>query len=769
MSAEPSSPTSGEAWLAVVSGLPVQLFALGPGEFVAGRAQENAVALNHVEVSRRHCRIAGSGSQWIVEDLGSQWGTLVDGAKTDGPTPIGDGTRISLGPVVLLFGIGALPDEARFERLKREAIRQTEASTLQVHGRPAQRIPLSKHLSLGRDPQGDVVLNDPAISRRHAIIKKVPSGYRLIDLRSTAGSFVNGHRFDEHDLTIGDRIQFGPFYFEFDGGSLNRVHGSGGGEIKAESVTVRIGQLTILQNISLLLAPCEFVGIIGPSGAGKSTLLGALSGMREPTAGRVLVNRTDVYRAAAPGAFGYVPQEDIVHPELTVAEALEFSAKLRLSRQTPISEIRKLVVQTMDQLGLSERANTRIMRLSGGQRKRVSVGVELLARPPVLFLDEPSSGLDPATEFKLMELLRELADTGCTIVCTTHVMENAYLMDKILVVCRGHLVFDGSPQDTRAHFDVPRLAGLYDRLDERPAVEWAQAFEEERQKQIAAETGVSETEPVPQRLPKKRRALPILLHRQWAILVSDWRNFAILLGQPLVIGALVGWASDDVSLVLFFAYIATLWFGCSNGAQEIVREIPVYRRERIVGVGRNSYLVSKYIDLLAITLVQACLLYGTLQMVEGGLAGAVLWQLGGLVGISFAAVGIGLAISSLARSVMQSVMIVPLLLIPLILFSGFTVPAFEMRKEVAAVSAVTPTFASQQMMDTSFLWKKQIARTTLSDHWTSFRNLNRDEKLKTGQIYEDLGKGLGSLFVMFAWAVVTYCVALFALRAREKT
>ncbi len=773
MSTSPDNETkeapvaNGVAWIAIVRGLPTQIFQLEPGDFVVGRSPDTQISLNHVEVSRRHCRFSWTNGEWVVEDLGSQWGTLFDGQQITSKTLLHDGSRISLGPIILLFGLGELPDEARFAELKKAAVAHAESSAVLLHGIPAWQIQLTDHLAIGRDPAGDVVLNDPAISRRHALVKREAGGFKLTDLRSTAGSFVNGHRFDDYELTVGDRIQFGPFFFEFDGENLSRTQRSGGGEIRAEAVTVRAGTLTILERISLEIASCEFAGIIGPSGAGKSTLLDTLSGMRSPSSGSVLMNGADVYTSSSPGEFGYVPQEDIVHQELSVMEALEFSARLRLSRHTPENEIRKLVFQTMRRLGLSEQANSRISQLSGGQRKRVSVGAELLARPPVLFLDEPSSGLDPATEFKLMELLRDLADTGCTIICTTHVMENVYLMDRIAVLCRGRLVFEGSPQRTREHFEVSRLSGLYDRLEERTPEEWSDDFRAIREGDLQTDETPRREFPPKNRGVDRRGAWGILMCRQWAILRSDWRNFAILLGQPIIIGLLVSWVSNDASLALFFAYIASLWFGCSNGAQEIVREIPIYRREHIIGIGRNAYLLSKGAFLGSITLIQAMLLYATLQLGELGLNGNAGWQIASLASTAVAASGIGLAISSLARSVMQAVMVVPLLLIPMIVLSGYTVPAHSMKKTVVTMSTITPAFAAQRIMDTSFLWRQQIARGTLSDHWVSFRNLNLKEDLKTGDTYDRWSPGLGALLSLAGWSLSTYGIAYAALRTRE--
>src|SRR5262249_33950438 len=152
---------------------------------------------------------------------------------------------------------------------------------------------------------------------------------------------------------------------------------------------------------------------------------------------------------------------------------------------------------------------------------------------------------------------------------------------------------------------------------------------------------------------------------------SDWRNFVLLVSQPIIIAALVSWVSDKRDLIMFFAYLATMWFGCSNAAQEIVKEIAIYRRERLVGVGAHSYLASKFIFLIGLTTLQALLLFATIFVAKQKGDGSVLFQLAALFGIAIAGVGIGSAISALSRSVMQAVMFVPLILIPQILFSGY--------------------------------------------------------------------------------------------------
>jgi ABC transport system ATP-binding/permease protein len=759
-------------YLAIIAGVPVKVFKLATGSFIVGRAAEADFRLDHFEVSRRHCRISWDSEtgECFVEDLQSQWGTRVDNRPISGRTQLKPGDILTLGCVVLLFEVGHPPPDDELAKLG-GTWTQTGGTATPVlfHRQKVDRIALGDHVAFGRDPNSDVVLNAPAVSRHHALVRRVPEGFRVVDLQSTAGSFVNGHRFDEHDLTIGDRLQIGPFFFQFDGRALHCVSPVSGGRIYAREITKHINSRAILDHITLDIAPSRFAGIIGPSGAGKSSLLEALSGMCQPNEGTILVDGADVFAEAQHRAFGYVPQEDIVHRELVVSEALRFAAKLRLPHGTPAMEIQKLVIQTLEQLGLRDRAATRIGNLSGGQRKRVSVAVELLARPPVLFLDEPTSGLDPATEFKLMELLRELADRACTVVCTTHVMENVYLMDQLVVIVAGVEIFDGSPQEAREFFGIQRLSGLYDQLDEKPPVQWREEWRGQRE----------ETPTLPPARVRRTAhsavhspldALGILLQRQLAILRSDWRNYAILLGQPIILAALVSWVSNDPSLLLFFAYIATLWFGCSNAAQEIVREIAIYRRERIVGVSRTAYVTSKFLFLGAITTAQSLSFYLCLQLFKGGLDGSSAWQCAALVSTAVASVGIGSAISALSRTVMQAVVVVPLALIPLILFSGYTVPANEMKPAVAAVSRFTPAFAAQRCMDVSFLWGQRLQDETLRNHMTSYRNVaTRTGRLKIGEVFWRADPGIEALIVEWVWVVGGYAVALFSLRAREKS
>jgi len=396
----------------------------------------------------------------------------------------------------------------------------------------------------------------------------------------------------------------------------------------------------------------------------------------------------------------------------------------------------------------------------------VSVAVELLSRPAVLFLDEPTSGLDPATEFKLMELLRDLADRGCTVLCTTHVMENVYLMDQLSIMLAGHAIYTGTPQETRDFFGVQRLATLYDRLNEKTPEEWIRAAAAAPLPPVAP--GRPGAAPV-QGPPSALYRLAILLRRQWAILCSDWRNSILLAAQPLVLAGLVAWVSDDSSLRLFFAYIAALWFGCSNASQEIVREWPIYRRERIAGVTPELYVLAKLLYLGVVTACQALLFYATLKF-SGGLGGAMQWQVAALLLTAGAAVAIGSLISAHARNLMQAVLAVPLILIPFILFSGQTPAASELRSRpvVFTIARFMPSFAAQRCMDLSFFWHRRIDAETTDGHEIAYRNLPADCKVENGEVFTDGSPAWRALLSLVVWIGGGAAATCATLRIREK-
>lgn len=234
----------------------------------------------------------------------------------------------------------------------------------------------------------------------------------------------------------------------------------------AKSLTFRVGwRKTILEGVSLALKKGEFVGLIGGSGSGKTTLLTCLNGHRVPSDGQVVING----EAGPPTArvrrlIGYVPQDDIVHKTLTVERAFRYACLLRLDEATPEDKIDYRVGKILYQLDLREHKDKKIGSLSGGQRKRVNIGVELLHSPRLFFLDEPTAGLDPGLERQLMRLMAALAKSDRTVVMTTHLMQHADMFDILIFIHKGRMVYFGPSETITDFFRVRDLVELFEKV-----------------------------------------------------------------------------------------------------------------------------------------------------------------------------------------------------------------------------------------------------------------------------------------------------------------
>lgn len=725
-----------------------------------GHAKSSGLRIPHPAVSPIHCTLTWGDGRVILRDEGSQMGTQLNGQPVTAEVPLHHGDLITVGLFQFLFACESQiaaraaeppgPNGAPPPPAMTNPVTASGDLTVQFRGQWVAEIPLTHGLTLGNGPQADVNLPDPELSAIHAAIEAEPDGFAIVDSGRT-GSLANGKYFERHSLVIGDLLQCGSHhFFVFDGFALRPVRDGLGCGLQAAGLDVSGGRRRglILQSVSFDAHPGQFVGIIGPSGSGKTTLLRALLGLRRVSAGTILLDGQDLDRIPDPSRFfGYVPQQEIVHLELTAREALRFSALLRLPQRTPQREIDKLIRSLTARLGLDQHLDTRAGRLSGGQLKRLSVCVELLSRPPLLCLDEPTSGLDPESETELMQQLQELSYTGCTVVCTTHLMENIHLMSSLEVVMAGRdsqgrptpgrTVFRGKPRLAREIFDVRSLSKLYHRLKDQAPEEWQRRFEAKTGESLTAAPtappGLPRPSPLPPR-PHRRLAIPILLRRQWRILRSDWKNLLLLAGQPVLIGALIALAAtgDDPSdKKLFLAAIATLWLGCGNAAPEIVRERSVFRREQFVGLRASSYLLSKFLGLGVLTGMQALLLFALLRFLGSGLDGSAAWQVTALLFSAATATGLGLAISAWARSTLQAVLLVPLVIIPQILFAGFVFPVRDWDQHALprVASRFFPSFAAQRVMDVSLLWNLPVEQagtysTALNNLTTSLRPLS---------------------------------------------
>jgi ABC-type multidrug transport system ATPase subunit/ABC-type multidrug transport system permease subunit len=472
-----------------------------------------------------------------------------------------------------------------------------------------------------------------------------------------------------------------------------------GGRVDAVNVSRQVGARHILQELSLSIEPGELVAIAGGSGAGKTTLLEILAGLQPPSAGKV---RHDGFvlgaRFGAESRIGYVPQDDIIHLEMPLRRTLRYAARLRLPVGTPAAEADRVVEETMRDLDLADRAEVPVRALSGGQRKRASIAVELLTRPHLFFLDEPTSGLDPSTAADVMRLLRRLSERGVTVVLTTHEPEGIDRCDRVVFLARdGHLAFTGSPTEARRYFGVENLAEVYDRLagEDTPAI-WAQRF--------ANSLGKSEAQPgaglppIPATRSNIKRTSMI---RQWWLLTRRnvdvlFRNrltLAVLLGSPVLVTVMMatlfkrgafdpGGAADvGPAQIVFWIAFDGFFFGLTYGLLQIVGEMAVFRRERLAGLSVGAYVASKVAALLPVLAGVSAVLLGVLRVL--GRLPAVGWDVyaflfATIVIEATSALALGLLASAAVHNAAQAALALPMLCFPQVLFGGAIVPVDKM-------------------------------------------------------------------------------------------
>jgi ABC-type multidrug transport system ATPase subunit/pSer/pThr/pTyr-binding forkhead associated (FHA) protein len=721
-----------------------------------GRAGGNTISLpEDPSVSAQHAKIVRFSGAFMLLDLESTNGTFLNRERIE-RARLQDGDVVQLGPGGPALRIEIVPPDPADQDAQATVVIPdfAELAGRRISGSIVRELELDRPvLSIGRGADCDVQLDSPIVSKQHARVVD-RAGVRWIeDLGSANGTYLGGRRIEQAPLGLGDRVVVGPYQLEVLLGRLRLLDTRHRARLDACDLTVRFGEQTILSDVSLALAAGSFTAIIGPSGSGKSTLLGALSGARPATQGRVLVNGLDLYTgfAALKSTIGLVPQDDIVHRDLTVAESLDFAARLRLPPDTDAVDRQRRCEAVLATLELSERAKVPIHRLSGGQRKRVSIATELLTEPSLLFLDEPAAGLDPGLEEALMLLLRELSYKGKTVVLVTHSLDHVHLCDSVVLLAGGRLAYVGSCDDLARHFLIQRLPDLYLRLKEHPADEWARTFKAgaayhrqviEPLARAGAPPLSLPQRPAPPSTPKPLRQLVVLTRRYATTLVRDSRNAAMLLAQAPIIAALIGlsllYGTSDVAFtkprntILFLLALTAIWFGCSNAAREIVKERAIYLRERMVNLSILGYLGSKVLVLGTIAGAQ-CVLFLLILDLWFGIPGHPVLLLAGMLLSALVGIALGLALSALASSPDRAMTLLPLLLIPQVLF---TIPAvhMDMRGPAGLVAKAMPTWWSFDL-----LRRLALAPDTAMPHDVIEKRLEAGETvLMTKQRFEEM-------------------------------
>lgn len=694
-------------------------------QITIGRGPENEQVLDYPMISWQQAIILEDQTgQYFLVDLGSTNGTALNsvGARVPAQQPIPLSRTDEL-----YFGSLKIPVE---RLIGNQRMTLGAASGGQVNFRGTTMV-------IGRDPACDCPLDYPMISWRHAQVTREGVHVFVTDLGSRNGTYVNGVRISgKTALGAGAELGLGSYRFTLlDSGNFARREYNGNVCIEAVSVTVDIANHRLLNPVSLTIFPSEMTAVMGPAGAGKTTFLKALNGYSAPSYGRVLFNGADLYQYYDRFRLqlGYVPQDDIMHALLTVEEALYYTARLRTDLND--TEIARRIQTVLTDLGIEDIAKRQIGSpelkvISGGQRKRVNIAMELLSDPNVLFLDEPTSGLSSYDALQVVRLLRRLANEGKTIVLTIHQPSTDIYkeFDNLIMVSRdrgatnsGALAYFGPAYPDSIRFFNP--AGedgdlspelLLDGLAKRPTPDWVTTYQQSPYRRQFVEERAGQ-------LPQQTTAKPGSAIRsfgfgQWMTLVR--RNITLRLrdkGQtlfmvlqstlfPILMVVVFGhldnsqttdpkeWARycGKVSTVHFLLVVAAVWFGCNNAARDIVGEWAIFQRERMVSLKLPSYLFGKVTVLSLISLVQCLVLLGIVYFACGLLA-----PFGDLYLTLFlasqAGAALGLLISAFSKTTESAIAFLPIPLLFMILLGGGIKPLHEMTPVAEQFAKVAPS------------------------------------------------------------------------------
>jgi ABC transport system ATP-binding/permease protein len=680
-----------------------------------GRAQDNEVVLHNTYVSRYHAELVKRGEEYYLVPLPNITNALlVDGVPVMQPIRMHHGAKIRLG--------GWKPGDM----VSLDFLSPSEDADMVFH----RKIEFTQNqvMTIGRHKDNTIVLPAPTVSNFHAEVEKVGQRYRVVDLRSSNGTFVNGKRISrEVWVQPGESIQIGPYRFEVAENAFSQSdHSEGGVRVEMIGLNKWVKKnLNILQDISLVFEPKEFIVVVGQSGGGKSTLVDAITGYHPATHGRVMVNGTiDLYKEfdALRSTIGYVPQKDIIHMELTVFEALDFAAQLRMPPDTTKEERIQRIEEVMNDLDLAHRRDTQISKLSGGQQKRVSIGVELITKPGLFFLDEPTSGLDPGMETELMRLMRRLADQGRTIVMITHATKNVMLADKVVFLARGgFLAWFGPPEEALAYFDQYRserdrrsnpmeFDNIYTLLDQNElgqGADWVKRFREHPAytKYIAEplqKSGVLSPwkkqgpqtvakQPAQHKQVSALRQFFILSHRNIQILKRDRFSLALLLLTAPLMASLDFMLArgteknplsfqngnfNDVIITMIVLTNTAILVGGLAFMRELVKEREIYKRERLVNLRLSPYIFSKiWIAVLLVVYQAVC--YTVIRYKAFDMPGGreeMLFFFVTVFLLIMAGVMMGFFVSALTPNANSAPLLLIMFIIPQMVLSGALVP-----------------------------------------------------------------------------------------------
>lgn len=646
-------------------------------EIIFGRDDNCDIVLRSRLVSHRHGRICFRKNQWIIEDKAAYEKTgstngLIYNNRSIVSRNLCDGDFIRIDD-----GRETIPEGVLFIFSVTRSQNQWKIFWNEQH----------EEITIGRDSGNQIVLPHISVSKFHAKIVKENGRFYIIDLNSRNGVIVNNVPVNgKASLNEKDVIAITNTKLIFTKKMISYCCFAKGISVDTSDVVIirkRGFKKNVTGNhISLNVKPGELVAIIGGSGAGKSTILNCMCGYLPPEHGSVYINGTDLYKNfhSLKNLIGYVPQSDIVYDNLTLQDMLSYTAKLRLPKDTTVSEKNQAIENAIELVELSDKKNSLIRSLSGGQKKRASIAVELLSDPNLLFLDEPASGLDPGTERTLMLSLRNMVDNGKTVILVTHSTLQLSLCDKIAFMGKGgNLCFYGSLEEAYEFFGVSDVVDIYNMITDE-AQKWKRKYEESNP---VSKTEQKNTGKMKKIKKKNRMQLPVLCARYTKLVLNDRMRLLFLLLQAPILAALISLVADGQEFqqyemtksLLFALSCSAFWVGMLNAIQEICKERSIVRREYMTGLSMTSYVLSKVLVLGILSAIQSVLLVGVFSVLIGLPDEGILtypfieiWITTFLTTV--ASVAMGLVVSAIFQNADRAMTIAPILLMPQILFSG---------------------------------------------------------------------------------------------------
>ncbi|MFJ8589711.1 FHA domain-containing protein [Streptomyces sp. NPDC093598] len=733
--------------------------------YTLGRDPQGDVVFDDARVSWRHATVSFNGRSWVIEDHGSTNGTFVQGQRIH-QMELGPGSAVNLGnatdgPRLNLSGAaasvatpqaqpqqqpyaaqGANPGWGQQAPAQQPPQQQAPQAGWQQPQQAAAHIPqqqgpggvagappvhgdrspttfhqfsLGRVMRIGRALENELVVSDLQVSRHHAEFHAMPDGRMEIrDLGSHNGTYVNGQPIAKGGSQLlgpTDVVGVGHSTFRIVGDRLEEFVDTGEVSFSARHLTVTVdGGKQILKDVSFGVPEKSLIAVIGPSGSGKSTLLKALTGYRPANQGEVLYDNRNLYKQFAElrQRIGLVPQDDILHKELTVKKALKYAAKLRFPADTTGAEREARIDEVLRELKLDIHKDKKVTSLSGGQRKRVSVALELLTKPSLIFLDEPTSGLDPGMDRDVMQLLRGLADDGRTVLVVTHSVAELAICDKLLVMAPGGSVaYFGPPEEALNFFGYDTWADVFSAFENYRDYDWAGRWKGSQHYQMYA-ADLDAVAPQSVQVPPMQAMKPpkpqgwmsqfvTLVRRYVSVIASDKGFLALMVILPAVLGAVSLLIDADKGLlpnpvnpqtgriipngtattVLLILAVGACFAGAANSVRELIKERVIYERERATGLSRSAYLMSKVFVLGMITVLQGLLVgvigFSSREIPEEGLVfgSATLLELSvPIMALGFTSMMFGLIISSLVKTAEKTMPLLVMFAIIQVVFTG---------------------------------------------------------------------------------------------------